>query len=171
MPGQVSYLSSYGGGWDSPKINDGIWYQFGNDLKPKGSAYWWMGPKTIISEEPYYIGLDEQYECYVVDNCNLSPGDLADRLGLNYNSETEHDGAVYKHYTVRFGNINQVWSIRQSYRSGGWSATNWIQREWYLRGMVPWWYHNLGWKVNIETAGGFNAGSNCGFYDLSLPTN
>ena len=130
-----------------------------------------MGPKTIISEEPYYIGLDEQYECYVVDNCNLSPGDLADRLGLNYNSETEHDGAVYKHYTVRFGNINQVWSIRQSYRSGGWSATNWIQREWYLRGMVPWWYHNLGWKVNIETAGGFNAGSNCGFYDLSLPTN
>lgn len=168
---QVSDLSSYNDSYKSPKIGRGVYYRFTDNLSPLGDAYWWMGPKTIISESPYYQGLDYQYECYVVDNANISPQQLVNRLGLQYVSEGNYNGSVYKHYRVNLGLIRQVWSIRQNYRSEGWSSANWIQRQWYLDGLVPWNYYNLGWKINVETAGAYGQGSNCGFSYLSLPWN
>ncbi|MEL7088237.1 MAG: hypothetical protein AAGL98_07310, partial [Planctomycetota bacterium] len=156
---------------DNDRINRGMYYKFDNGLRPRSGGYWWMGPKTVISTTQYYSGLDGQYECYLVDNSNLAPDDIVSKLGLQYVSEGNYDGSLYKHYKVKLNQINQVWSIRQNYRNEGWSSVNWIQRQWVLSRLVPRNAYNLGWKINIETAGKMASGSNCGFSYLNLPYN
>ena len=159
------------------EVNQGVYYKFQHTISAQGSGFWIQGPKTIISSTQYYSGLDRQYECYIVDSANISSDEIVRRYGLNSQGESKHGGKVYKHYTrtLQAGNdtIYQVFSIRQGYRgnrSTGWTSTNWIMRQWQRRGMVPGHYYNLGWKVNLETDGNFNA-SNCGWSYLSLPKN
>ncbi|MEM7625261.1 MAG: hypothetical protein AAF333_06505 [Planctomycetota bacterium] len=156
---------------DSDRINRGMYYKFTNGLIPQNGANYYMGPKTIVSTTQFYSGLNGQYECYIVDNSNLSPSAFANNYNLQYVSQGTYDGATYKHYSRQLGQINQVFSIRQNYRTQGWSSVNWIQRQWVLSGLVPGSAWNLGWKINIETAGKFANGSECGFTDLNLPWN
>lgn len=155
------------------KINRGVYYKFTNNLVPQNGGYWWMGPKTLIYQQNQYsnsIGLNNQYECYIVDNASISRSQMVSQLGLTYRGQGNYDGSTYYHYTVRLGNINQVWSIRGNFRNQGWVSTNWIQRQWYQSGLVPWNYYNLGWKMNVEMAGKFAPGD-CGFTHLNLPWN
>jgi hypothetical protein len=105
-----------------------------------GSGYWWSGYKTIISSSEYYSGLDNQYECYIVETSSLGPSSLVTRLGyLTYRSEATYDGSVYKHYTgvIPGTKINQVWSIRQKYRDKGWCSVGYIQKHWRSNSYVP----------------------------------
>ena len=168
---KVADLSSYNDQYKSPKINRGVNLKFTNNMQAIQDAYWYMGPKTIISSTSSYSGLDNQYECYIIENASISNSELIRRLGLKYRSEGTYDGSVYKHYTKKLGKIFQVWSLRQSRRNEGWTSVNWIQRQWYEGGLVPWNYYNLGWKANVETAGGWKDGSNMGFSNLNLPWN
>ncbi|MEM8865334.1 MAG: hypothetical protein AAGF31_07260 [Planctomycetota bacterium] len=165
----VEELSTHNDQTQSPRINEGVYYKFIGNLLPIADGYWWMGPKTCITKQKSWETLDDNYECYLVDNSNLKPEDLVKKLGLEYVSEGEYDGSTYKHYKVELGKIHQVWSIRQEYRNEGWSSVNWIQRQWMLDGLVPGDHYNLGWKANLETARGFAEGSNCGFTSLKLP--
>lgn len=168
---KVADLSSYNNQYKSPKINRGVGFKWTSRMQPIKDAYWYMGPKTIISSTKSYSGLDNQYECYIIENNSLGNANFVKELGLKYDSQGTYDGSVYKHYRKRLGKIYQVWSIRQKRRNQGWTSVNWIQRQWYLRGLVPWNYYNLGWKVNVETAGGWKNGSNMGFSNLNLPFN
>jgi hypothetical protein len=121
-----------------------------------GGGWWWAGPKTIISSSQYYSGLNGQYECYIIERASVNPSTVVSKLGLNYKGEATYDGSVYKHYTVLLtlgsDKINQIWSIRQNYRSSGWTSVGYIQQKWRALGIVPNWY-NLGWKYNVEFSG------------------
>jgi hypothetical protein len=135
---------------------------------PSGGGHWWAGPKTIISSTASYSGLTGQYECYIIEKAEKTPSQLVSYMGGTYRGEGTFDGSVYKHYTVVYEGINQIWSIRQNYRNGGWTSVGYIQKQWRTLGLVPNWY-NLGWKYNVE----FN-GANTGkikFQSLSLPYN
>ena len=93
----------------------------------------------------------------------------AEDFGPEYASEGTYSGAVYKHYERRLGNINQVFSTRQVYRTGGELPVNEVQRQWVEDDPVPGDRYNLGWKVNVETEGLIEG--EIGFYDLDLPWN
>ena len=131
-----------------------------------GDGYWWSGPKTILSTTPDYTGLDDQYECYIVEQASITPDELVAKIGATYRGEGTYDGAVYKHFTVRYREINQVWSIRQTYRTGGWCSVGYVQADWLKLSLVPDVF-NLGWKANLET-NGENRGEAV-FGTLSLP--
>ena len=131
-----------------------------------GDGYWWSGPKTVLSSTPEYTGLDDQYECYIVEQASVTPDELVAKIGATYRGAGTYDGSVYKHYTVRYREINQIWSVRQTYRTGGWFSVGYIQADWIKLGLVPDLY-NLGWKANLETNGG-NRGEAV-FTELNLP--
>ena len=150
---------------DGQSIETGVAYRANVDLT--GEGYWWLGPKTVISSTPTYTTLDGEYECYIVDDAKLSPADLAARIGATERGSGIYSGSVYRHYTVRWREINQVWSIRQDYRREGFTSVGYIQADWRKLGLVPN-DHNLGWKLNIETNGA-NRGS-VTFDKLTLPS-
>ena len=154
---------------DESYLGLGVGYATDNGLVTRSGGGWYVGPKTIISSTEYYSGLDDQYECYIIDNASKDPDDFAEDFGLDYVSEGIYSGATYKHYERRLGNINQVFSIRQDYRTGGDLAVNEVQRQWVEDGLVPSDHYNLGWKVNVETEGLIEG--EIGFYDLDLPWN
>ena len=132
------------------------------------NAYWWVGPKTIISSTSSYSGLDGEYECYIVDSSNLDRKTLARRLGgMTWRGSTGMNGSRYHHYTKKLGQINQVWSIRNAYRRSGPQSINKIQKAWKDFGLVPGQHYNLGWKINVETSGKIEGAF--GFTYLSLP--
>ena len=134
----------------------------------KGSGHYWLGPKTIISSTKSYSGLKGQYECYIVEKAKKSPNDLVKWAKLKYRGQGTYDGSVYKHYTVTYEGILQIWSIRQKYRNGGWTSVGYIQRDWRRLGLTKNWF-NLGWKYNVETNGKISG--EIGFSNLNLPWN
>ena len=179
-------------GYQSPRYNQTLDFTFKNNLKPGPFATWWMGPKTIVyshrewelKENP---GLGGEYECYIVNASNLTREDLAERLGLTRVGGGFFGQHYYHHYVTtrdserEGGTINQVWSIRHQYSTDESTQitqdtvpVNQIQGAWMQMGLVPYNFYNLGWKINIEFAGPFPAGSNPGyglFTDLRLPAN
>jgi hypothetical protein len=133
-----------------------------------GAGHWWAGPKTIITSTSTYTGLDGQYECYIIEKAEKTPSALVTYMGGTYKGEGTYNGSVYKHYTTKYGKINQIWSIRQTYRNGGYTSVGYIMKDWRKLGIVPNWYC-LGWKYNVE----FN-GANDGYVGMSylkLPFN
>ncbi len=150
----------------------------GSSVNTSGGGYWWTGPKTIISSTKYYSGLDNNYECYIVEYSNLSPTDLANKVVYwtttgKYRSEATFDGSVYKTYTNKLGKINQVWTIRQNYRStGGWTSVGYIQKDWrtiksgQTQAVVPSNWYNLGWKYNVEFSGVLNGYVQFSYFDM-----
>jgi hypothetical protein len=182
--GDVSYLSAVvnmtAGGYDagvgragvSSKKVDSI--AIGQAVEGKfnysvsGNGHWWAGPKTIISSTSNYTGLDGQYECYIIERAEKGPNDLVSYFGGTYKGQGTYDGSVYKHYTTKYGKINQIWSVRQSYRNGGYTSVGYIMKDWRKLGIVPNWYC-LGWKYNVE----YNSANN-GYLSmnyLKLPYN
>ena len=172
------------------KIKQKLWYKWTKNISPQSGGFWLMGPKTIIYEKKYWdnqLDLDRQYECYIVDDSNLSRSDLVKEYGLTargsntyITKNTKNDGKRIRYYhytrTLKHGagfDVYQVFSIRAKYRgnnSRDFTAVNDIMRHWKIRGLVPGHYYNLGWKINIETDGNFNA-SECGCSYLSFPKN
>jgi hypothetical protein len=144
---------------DSQDIGKGCMATISNSMG--GSGYWTAGPKCLISNTQNYTSMNGIYECYIVENSDLNPSTLANNVVYwnstgAYRGEGTFDGSVYKHYTIKTGQINQIWSIRQNYRNGGWTSVGYIQRDWRNKGLVGNLY-NLGWKYNLE-AFGINSG-------------
>ena len=125
-------------------------------IEPTGTGHWWSGPKTIISTTPNYTSLDYNYECYIVELAELSPSELIKNVGGAETRVRKNDivvnGGTYQTWTIEFGKIHQIWSIRSSYRNGGTTAVGAIQKGWRNQGLVPNAY-SLGWKYNIEFTG------------------
>ena len=151
---------------DSQAVGIGTYVKM--TVNVSGSGHYWAGPKTIISSTQNYSGLVGENECYIVDKAKWSPQDLANWANLTYRGQGTYDGSVYKHYTVNYQGINQIWSIRQNYRSEGWTSVGYILRDWRRLGLCANNY-NLGWKMNVETNGQVNG--EIGFSHLSLPWN
>jgi hypothetical protein len=120
-----------------------------------GSGFWWSGYKTIISSTEYYSGLDGQWECYIVDNSSLTPANLVSTLDyLTYLGEANYGGVKYKHYkgTIPGGTTKQMWSIRSTYRNGGYCPVGYFQEKWVSYGISDQWW-NLGWSRYVEFYG------------------
>ena len=179
-------------GYQSPGYNQTLDFTFKESLNPDQFATWWMGPKTIVYSQPEWNlkqnpGLGGEYECYIVNASNLTHQELAERFGLNRVGGEFFGQHYYHHYVttrdseVEGGRINQIWTIREQYSTDGPTGitkdsvpVNQIQGAWMQMGLVPYNFYNLGWKINIEFAGHFPAGSNPGFglfTDIRLPAN
>ena len=113
---------------------------------------YWIGPKTSISKTSNYQGLQGNHECYIIDKANRGPAAFASWLKVTYKGQSTHNGSNYKHYTRNFNGINQVFSIRQNYRNGGWTQVGAILKKWRNLGIVPNNYV-FQWKYNVETSG------------------
>ena len=141
-----------------------------SDTDFSGSGTWWFGPKVGFLDSQYYTTLDGNYECYVVDDANVPPGEMPARFQLgNPVGESTHNGSLYKHYAIDFGLIHQVWSVRQVYRTSGTSSVGRIKQKWIDLGLVPANHYMYGWKLNVETAGELSG--HCGMHTLDLPWN
>ena len=203
---KVADLSTEGhNGWTSPALDRTLGLKFTNNLKPRDAglptaqkSYWWMGPKTIIFSRtswdekpvPHADKLAGEYECYIVVNSNLTRDELKQRSNLIYVGNNQYGtGAsrdVYHHYVTSLPftgtdgqpkQINQVWTIKDTYSNEVDVPVNRIQRDWMTQNhpntgtaMVPWNFFNLGWKINLETSGQFSSGS-AGWDGLRLPSN
>jgi hypothetical protein len=179
--GDISYMKTFitntAGGADSGAAKDGVTSKLVSNLSSSqkagatvtrnsgGSGLYCCGPKTIISSTSYYNGLDNNYECYIVDVSDYSASSLASTMGLTYKGESSHNGATYKHYTKRYGNIDQIWSIRQSYRNSGTVNVGAIAKKWVNLGIAKNEYC-LGWKYNIEWIGASTGNINLSYIDV-----
>ena len=184
----VANLSTSSEAWQAPAYNRTLDFKFIDNLEPstKGS-FWWMGPKTIIYSYPSWFDkdvpdvdrLDGEYECYIVNNSSDTREELADRAGLKFRGSNFYGNDLYHHYTVnhvftgsdgRPRTIHQVWTIKDVFTNQDSVPVNQIQGDWMNSGLVPWNYYNLGWKINLETAGKFKEGYGM-FFDMRLPAN
>ncbi len=185
-------ISQASGGWDatvarnSPTLNQ-VWetdhskqvkYRAAINLDANVDGHWWSGAKIVISKTWFWDVLD--YECYIIENSDLSPAELAANFGndfieASWAKPSWHGGRKYKHYTNTLDNgIKQVWSIRQGFPAKVLNHVETIpvgsiQEKWMDKGLVPWWYYPLGWLVFLETEGENNGSAH--FDKLSLPTN
>ena len=131
-----------------------------------GGEHYWVGPKVAISKTSSYQGLDGNHECYIIDKSDRGPSAFVSWAGLTYKGQSSHNGSTYKHYTRKFGKINQVFSIRQNYRNGGWTHVGAILKKWRDLGIVP---NNYAfqWKYNVETSNRIYGG--IGISDVRAP--
>lgn len=175
-------------GYQSPAYNRTLDFEFADNLNPTTpGSFWWMGPKTIIysfpnwedKDVPDFDRLDGEYECYIVNNSSDTREQLANRLGLEWRGGAFYEGHFYHHYTTNLvftgsdglqKSINQVWTIKHVFTNEDSVPVNQIQGDWMLDGLVPWYFYNLGWKINLETSGQFGDGFGL-FFDLVLPSN
>jgi len=202
----VADLSTEGhNGWTSPALDRTLRFKFTDKLHPvddglptERKAYWWMGPKVIIYSQqawdakavPDSDRLGGEYECYIVVDSNLTRDELRQRANLQYVGQgrfgTGASKDIYHHYVTSLpftgtdgqpNQVNQVWTIKDTYSQKVEVPVNRIQRDWMTKfrpntqtPLVPWNFYNLGWKVNLETSGLFSTGS-AGWEGLRLPAN
>ena len=176
-------------GWQAPGYNRTLDFEYVDNLDPSNvGAFWWMGPKTIIYSYPTWTDkpvpdadrLGGEFECYIINNASLPRDELANRLGLQYQFGRAYDnGDFYHHYTntrVFQGTdgqpktIFQVWTVKDNFTNVDSVPVNQIQGHWMTEGLVPWYFYNQGWKINLETAGQFGSGNGL-FLNLALPSN
>ena len=150
---------------DDLDIKTGMYWKH-EKIELDGDGHWWAGPKTVLSDEAKYIGLKGQNECYVVENAKMSPEEIVKWAKLKYRGEGTFDGEVYKHYTVDYEGIDQIWSIRQTYRREGWTSVGYMVAQWRQLGLCDNRYC-LGWKTNIELNGPQKG--EFGFTAMNLP--
>lgn len=182
-------LDQSAGGWDATIARDdditvpidktpvGRMVQYKYDFSNlKGEGAWWMGAKVVVYSSKVWdpeVGLDGNYECYIVVNSNLTPEQLKERFGLEPAGESWHRGRKYKHYTDLLvldredlsGEIKimQVWSIlediprKPSSTDKEFIPVGQIKQEWINNNLIEKpsssWYP-LGWMAFIETQGG-----------------
>ena len=141
----------------------GYKYDFRN-LKTTGSGAWWCGAKVVYfkqSQWPLNPGnnpLEGSYECYVVENSDLTANQLKNRFGLTHRGDYSVWGRTYKQYTTTLNNgILQVWAIRSniplSKKSNGmhYSPVGLIKTHWRSKNYVLPNFYPLGWMAFIET--------------------
>ena len=110
----------------------GYEYDF-TELRTLRSGAWWSGAKVVFFKEDQWEDGDNlvgSYECYVVENSNLSAKQLKKRFGLKYKGKHMVWGRTYKQYTATINGINQRdqssmgYSIKRSNRA---RSIPWIQ--------------------------------------------
>ena len=199
-------LDQTAGGWDttiarnSPvgkKVDQtstyrvvGYEYDF-TELRTSRSGAWWSGAKVVFFKEDQWEDGDNlvgSYECYVVENSNLSAKQLKKRFGLKYKGKHMVWGRTYKQYTATINGINQVWAIRSNVPivpavSHGYNGdprlyipVGQMKKHWRKKRYVKHNYYPLGWMAFVETQGR-NYGADDvdrtigGFWNLWLPFN
>ena len=168
----------------------GYEYDF-TELRTSRSGAWWSGAKVVFFKEDQWEDGDNlvgSYECYVVENSNLSAKQLKKRFGLKYKGKHTVWGRTYKQYTATINGINQVWAIRSNVPivpavSHGYNGdprlyipVGQMKKHWRKKRYVKHNYYPLGWMAFIETQGR-NYGADDvdrtigGFWNLWLPFN
>ena len=118
----------------------------------RGEGHWWAGPKFCICETPKWIGLEGNWECYIIEDADMPPADLMNMLGGTYRGRQIVNGDVYLHYTKPWMQWQQAIAIRQTYRQSGDMHFAEIVRYWRDNLDVPNWYMHSP-KVGLETTG------------------
>ncbi len=177
---------------DQTSTNRTVGYEYDfTDLRTAGSGAWWSGAKVVFFKKRQWNTGDNlvgSYECYVVENSNLSAEQLKNRFGLTHRGSHSVWGRTYQQYTVTMNGIFQVWAIRSSipivpavsqgsntdlrlYIPVGQMKKHWREKRYVKHNYFP-----LGWMAFIETQGrNFGADPNNrsigSLWNLWLPLN
>ena len=127
-----------------------------NEGRPWQSP-WWCGAKIVLSKGMFplnneVLGIDD-YECYIVEQTNMTRADMESLFNLKNESSSTIDGVKYYHYRAQVGGLKQIWSIRQNGSNTSLIPVGLIGQEW--RRKVPeirnW--NAQGWLLFYENQG------------------